>query len=260
VGTSFGTNNLVNIGLHTTSDTVTLPTTGAMIYVRLWTVTNGVFRFNDYTYTESSTGPATMISPAPGSTLAGPVTTFTWTTGAAGTTTYYLWVDTSFGTNNLVNIGLHTTSDTVTLPTSGATLYVRLWSVINGVFLYNDYTYTESSAGPATMVSPAPGSALTGAVTTFTWTTGPVGTTTYYLWVGTSYGTNNLVNWGLHTTSMTVTLPTNGATLYVRLWSVINGVFVYKDYVYTEFNAGQAFLVAPHLAPDIRRDFLLGGA
>lgn len=45
---------------------------------------------------------------------------------------------------------------------------------------------------------------------------------------------------------MTVTLPTNGATLYVRLWSVINGVFVYKDYTYTQFNSGQATLVAPN--------------
>jgi sugar lactone lactonase YvrE len=260
VGTSFGTNNLVNMGLHTTSLTVTLPTNGATLYVRLWSVINGVFEYNDYVYTESSVGRATLVSPAPGSTLAGPVNTFTWTTGPAGTTTYYLWVGTSFGTNNLVNIGLHTTSLTVTLPTTGATLYVRLWSVINGVFVYQDYTYTEASVGRASLVSPAPGSTLAGPVNTFTWTTGPAGTTTYYLWVGTSFGTNNLVNMGLHTTSLTVTLPTNGATLYVRLWSVINGVFVYQDYTYTEFNAGQAMVIAPPSEPGRRRNLFLDGA
>jgi streptogramin lyase len=238
VGTSYGTNNLVNSGLHTTSFTAMLPTNGAPLYVRLWTVINGQFLYHDYTYTESSAGPATMISPAPGSTLTGPGTTFTWTTGPAGTSAYYLWVGTAFGTNNLVNMGLHTTSLTVTLPTNGAPLYVRLWTVINGVFVYKDYSYTESSAGPASMVSPTPGTALSGSVTTFTWATGPAGTTTYYLWLGTAFGTNNLVNMGLHTTSLTVTLPTNGAPLYVRLWTVINGVFVYKDYTYTEFNAG----------------------
>jgi hypothetical protein len=204
--------------------------------------------------------PAVMISPAPGGTLTSPITTFTWTTGSAGTTTYYLWVGTSFGTNNLVNMGLHTTNLTVTLPTNGATLYVRLWSVINGVFEYNDYVYTESSVGRATLVSPAPGSTLAGPVNTFTWTTGPAGTTTYYLWVGTSFGTNNLVNMGLHTTSLTVTLPTNGATLYVRLWSVINGVFVYQDYTYTEFNAGQAMVIAPPSEPGRRRNLFLDGA
>ncbi len=260
VGTSYGTNNLVNWGLHTTSFTATLPTNGALLYVRLWTVINGQFLYNDYTYTESSAGPATMISPTPGSTLTGPGTTFTWTTGPAGTSAYYLWVGTAFGANNLVNMGLHATSLTVTLPTDGAQLYVRLWTVINGVFVYKDYTYTESSAGPAAMVSPTPGTILSGPVTTFTWAPGPAGTTTYYLWVGTAFGTNNLVNMGLHTTSLTVTLPTNGAPLYVRLWTVINGVFVYKDYTYTEFNAGQAIVVAPHSELGLRRDLFLDGA
>jgi hypothetical protein len=32
----------------------------------------------------------------------------------------------------------------VNLPTTGATIYVRLWTQINGTtMLYNDYTYTE---------------------------------------------------------------------------------------------------------------------
>jgi len=68
------------------------------------------------------------------------------------------------------------------------------------------------------------------------------------------------VNMGLHTTSLTVTLPTNGATLYVRLWSVINGVFVYQDYTYTEFNAGQAMVISPPSGPGRRRNIFLDGA
>jgi hypothetical protein len=32
----------------------------------------------------------------------------------------------------------------VNLPTNGATIYVRLWTFINGMApLHNDYTYTE---------------------------------------------------------------------------------------------------------------------
>ena len=55
-----------------------------------------------------------------------------------------------------MNIGpLSGTSTTVTLPTNGAAIYVRLWTVINGsTFLYNDYTYTEFTVSPATMTGP----------------------------------------------------------------------------------------------------------
>ncbi len=41
--------------------------------------------------------PATMTSPATGTTLASPSTTFTWNAGSSGTTGYYLWVGTSAG-------------------------------------------------------------------------------------------------------------------------------------------------------------------
>ena len=58
----------------------------------------------------------------------------------------------------------------------------------------------------------------------------------YYLWVGTSAGTANLVNIGpLSGTSATVTLPTNGATIYVELWTKFNsGAFLSNSYTYTE--------------------------
>jgi subtilase family serine protease len=242
VGTTLGGSNLINVGPQTgTSKTVTLPTSGATIYVRLWTVLNGTLVSNDYTYTESTQAAATMTSPASGSTLTGASTTFTWSTSSSGVTGYYLWVGTTSGGSNLANIGpLTSTSATITLPTSGATIYVRLWTVLNGTLVHNDYTYTEASQGAATaaaITSPSPGSTLTGASTTFTWTAGTGGVTGYYLWVGTTSGGSNLVNIGpLTGTSATVTLPTNGATLYVRLWTVLNGsTLVYNNYTYTAF-------------------------
>jgi pseudomonalisin len=244
VGTTPGGLNLVNIGpLSGTSATVNLPTNGATVYVRLWTVINGAtYVYNDYTYTAASAAAAaTITSPAPGTTLTAASTTFTWSAGPSGTTGYYLWIGTSPGALNLVNIGpLPGTSATVNLPTNGSTIYVRLWTVINGTtFVYNDYTYTAASAAAAaTITSPAPGSTLTSASTTFTWSAGPSGTTGYYLWIGTSPGGLNLVNIGpLSGPSATVNLPTNGATVYVRLWTVINGTtYVYNDYTYTEFH------------------------
>jgi predicted secreted protein len=165
-------------------------------------------------------------------------TTFTWNAGPAGTTGYGLNVGTSLGGANLVNIyPLSGTSVTVNLPTNGTTIYVRLWTVINGTtFLSNDYTYTEFSQSASAITSPAPGSTLTSASTTFTWNAGPAGTTGYGLNVGTSPGGANLVNIGpLSGTSVTVNLPTNGTTIYVRLWTILNGsTYLYNDYTYTE--------------------------
>jgi PKD repeat protein len=89
---------------------------------------------------------ATMISPASGSTLAGSSQTFTWTTGM-DVSSYLLWVGTKLGGNDIYNPSSPTTARSMTvtrIPTQGRTVYVRLWSYINGVRQYNDYTYKEA--------------------------------------------------------------------------------------------------------------------
>jgi hypothetical protein len=115
---------------------------------------------------------------------------------------------------------------------------VRLWTILNGsTYVYNDYTYTEVTELASAIASPTPGSTLTSASTTFTWNAGPAGTT-YGLNIGTTgVGSANLVNIGpLSGTSATVTLPTNGTKIYVRLWTIFNGsTYLSNDYTYTEF-------------------------
>jgi hypothetical protein len=122
------------------------------------------------------------------------------------------------------------------IPTTGGTLYVRLYSLINGVWQYSDYTYTEASPGvPAAMTSPASGSTLGGASVTFSWTTGSQ-VTQYSLHVGTT-GVNSTNLFGGVVTGQTKTLtniPTTGGTLYVRLYSLINGAWQFNDYSYPE--------------------------
>ena len=192
---------------------------------------------------------ATMTSPAPSSTLTSAATTFTWSAGSGGVTGYYLWVGTSPGTANL---GGYTAppglSVTVNVPTTGATIYVRVWTQINGTtMLYNDYTYTEATLSAATMTSPSPSSTLTSASTTFTWAAGTGNVTAYYVWIGTSPGTSNIGGYTPpHGTSLTVTLPTTGATIYVRLWTQINGsTYLYNDYTYTEATFSAATMTSP---------------
>jgi hypothetical protein len=194
-------------------------------------------------------GQATLTSPAPGSTFAGSSVTFTWTAGT-GATAYDLWVGLSGpGSSDLYSSGwLTTTSTTVpSLPSKGATVYARLYSLVNGVVQHSDYTYTEAvpAAGtPATMISPAQGSTLGSSNAMFTWTAG-TDETEYQLWLGLSGpGSSSLYTSGwLTTTSVTVArLQAKGSTVYARLYSEGSGGLHYNDYTYTE--AGGALLSA----------------
>ena len=176
--------------------------------------------------------PAAIISPAPGSTLTGSSTTFTWN-AVTGASQYYLWIGTTPGGTDLAQAGTSGTSYTVSLPTNGATIYVRLYTQINGQLQYNSYTYTEYMPVPAAMISPVPASTLNSGSTTFTWSAG-TGVSYYYLWIGTTPGGTDLAQAGMSGTSYTANLPSNGATIYVRLYSVINNTLQYKDYSYIE--------------------------
>ncbi|MCB9857886.1 MAG: M6 family metalloprotease domain-containing protein [Phycisphaerales bacterium] len=82
------------------------------------------------------------------------------------------------------------------------------------------------------------GDTLGGANVTFAWTTG-VNITQYRLWVGTqplnsASDANIYRSLALSGTSQAVTgIPTDGSTIYVRLYSYINSVFESNDYTYT---------------------------
>jgi hypothetical protein len=182
---------------------------------------------------------AALASPTPGTTLSGSSATFTWTVGS-GVTQYELWLGTTgAGSMNVLSLTTtaHSSGVVSSIPTIGATLYARLYSMINGAWQYIDYTYTEAGAAvPAAMISPTPGSTLTGSSTTFNWTTGS-SVTQYQIMVGTTgAGTSNLLR--LTTTALSSgqvnNIPITGGTLYVRLYSMIAGAWQYTDYTYTE--------------------------
>ena len=116
-------------------------------------------------------------------------------------------------------------------------MYARLWSDINNVWQYIDYTFTESGApAPATLASPASGSQFGGSSVSFSWNPG-TGVTAYELELGTTgIGSFNLYNSGQVTaTSVTVNgLPVAGAKVYARLWSYVSNAWQYIDYTFTE--------------------------
>jgi hypothetical protein len=258
VGTSAGGNDLFdqNVGSSLTATVPGLPTSGGPVYVRLWWQTSA-WNYADYAYTAASSGgggggganPA-ITSPSAGSTLSGSSQTFTWTAGI-NASSYALYLGTATGKNDLFERSMRTAlTYTVTgLPTDGRTIYARLWWVRNGAWEYADTTYTSGTgAGGGTgggggvnpaITSPSAGSTLSGSSQTFTWTAG-VGASSYALYLGTATGKNDLFEWSMRTAlTYTVTgLPTDGRTIYARLWWVRNGAWEYADTTYTAATGG----------------------
>jgi hypothetical protein len=77
-------------------------------------------------------------------------------------------------------------------------------------------------------------STLTSAAVSFQWT-GGTGVSRYWLYVGTTPGAFDFYNQdsGTQLTATVSGLPTNGSTVYVRLWSLIAGTWEYNDYTLT---------------------------
>jgi hypothetical protein len=86
-----------------------------------------------------------------------------------------------------------------------------------------------------TLATLTPSSGTLSAIQTFTWKNG-VGPSAYRLLLGTiGVGTDNLYSSGSTTaTSVTVTLPTDGVTIFARFYQEVNGVWQYSDSTYTE--------------------------
>jgi hypothetical protein len=224
-GSLSGTNDSVLSFTGTGTIVVAANQAGDTDYSAAWTVTRSI------TVLPS----ATLLSPAPDSTLTGSSVTFTWS-ASTGITEYYLFLGSNgVGSDNLYNSG-YTTHNSVSvtgLPLNGEMVYARLYWTIGGAWHYLDYTYTAASV--ATLTSPTPNSTLTGSSETFTWSGGD-GITLYYLFLGsTGAGSNNLYNSGYTThNSVNVTgLPVNGETVYARLYWKVDGAWHYADSTYT---------------------------
>src|SRR5258706_8888360 len=104
-----------------------------------------------------------MMSPASGSVLGGASVTFTWS-ASSGASAYWLDVGSAQGQGNIFgqNVGLATSQTVTGIPTTGSTIYVRLWTLFGGVWQSNHYTFNASGGARAALTTPAPSSVLTG--------------------------------------------------------------------------------------------------
>jgi hypothetical protein len=243
--TGVGSSNLYSSGQITaTSAAATgLPTNGSTVYARLYTYFSGAQSSADYTYT--ATTPSSLTSPVSGSTLAGPNVTFAWSS-ATGATGYTLYLGTTgVGSSNIYSSGqvAGTSIAVAGIPTNGAVIYARLFTIFNGAQVSSDYTYT--AATQSLLTTPTPGSAFTSPNMTFAWTAA-AGATGYSLNLGsTGVGSSDLYSSALQTgTSLSVNgLPSNGQTIYARLFTSYNGVLVSADFTYAAVS--QAVLGSP---------------
>jgi glucose/arabinose dehydrogenase len=218
-----------------------LPTDGRALHVRLWSLIGGVYYFTDRTYTAATlqSAPASIYSPGNGSTLGGSEQLFQW--NDVGASLYQVWVGNTPGAYDIGYFpgpGTTSTSTLATgLPTDGRTLYVRLWSNLGGQDSFRDFTYTAANAGsptPASITGPPNNSALGGSSQLFSWN--DAGASLYQLWVGSAPGAYDYGYFpacGTTSTSTTATgLPTDGRSLYVRLHSLIDGTYYFRDFTY----------------------------
>lgn len=251
IGTTRGGMELYNQGQGTnTSATVNgLPTNGAALNVRVFAMVNDAWVWGDYTYTAASPSKAVMTSPISGSTLTGSSQTFNWSAGT-GALQYWMWIGTSAGAMDLYNQGqsLNTSATVNGLPMNSSTLYVRLFTMMkDGTWQYNNYTYTASAPTKAAMTSPADLAVLPNSSATFNWTPG-VGAQQYWIWIGTSSGAMDLYNQGqgLNTSAVVNGLPTDGSTIYVRLFTMMqDGSWQWNDYSYAAASPAPAVMISP---------------
>ena len=235
-----------------------LPNNGSAVWARLYYMVSGTWQYIDNNYTAIG-GPASLGSintPAPGATLTSTSQAFTWSAGT-GATAYELTAgSTMYGTQyySSGNLGNVVTATATGLPTNGSTVYITLYSLVGGSWSNNSYTYTAvnpAAGGGATMTTPVNGTTLAGSTVVFTWAKGTATAGAYWLYAGSSPGTSNYYNSGSISsrtlTATAKTLPTNGSTVYVTLFTEIAGTYVGTPYTYTA--AGGASTLATLSSP-----------
>jgi hypothetical protein len=217
-----------------------IPTDGRTIFVRLWSQLSSGWQYSDHTYRAATIvgGVKSVISsPIPGSTLPSSSVMFSWSSGT-GVSQYFLYVGNTAGGNEIYGQSLGTNRSVTVpgIPTDGRTIFVRLWSLLSSGWQFTDYTYRAASpvsSVKAALSSPTPGSTFASSSVTFSWTSG-TGASQYFLYVGNTAGGNEIYGQSLGTNrSVTVPgIPTDGRTIYVRLWSLLSTGWQYTDYVY----------------------------
>ena len=192
VGTTPGTNNLVNSGEIQQPSFLPANLPIGAVFTRLWVKVAGIWRYTDSTFTVP--GLARLAYPVNGSTTADFSQAARWTE-VTGAEAYYLYVGSAVGAKNLVDTGeIHQTSYFMSNLPKGQLLFARLWIKHGGVWRYSDSSFA-SPAVLATITHPPDRASGVDFNRPYTWTAAP-NAQAYYLYVGSSPGAKDFVNSG----------------------------------------------------------------
>jgi hypothetical protein len=218
VGVSAGDSSVADSGEVTATSWLAsgLPLNTAL-YARIATRFSTGWQWQDIQFTTSRG--AYFTSPADGAVASVSCTTFAWTT-APGALSYYLYVGTTVGAKNLIDFGeTQATSRFGGVLPANQTLYARIWTKLSSGWVYND---TQFSTALATLTYPVQNAVDIGTSAPFTWAAVP-NAYRYYLYVGNTPGSNNVINSGEITqTAYPMTNLPVGTTLYATLWTKLN--------------------------------------
>ncbi len=244
VGMTQGSSDIYDSGSLGTdlSHTVAgLPIDGSILHVRLWFFLGGSWQYVDYQYTAlTQAGSPGITTPIPGTTLNGDTATFQWTADGTAVTQWWLHLGTTLGGSDIYDsgsLGADLSHTVAGLPTDGSIIHVRLWFFLGGSWQFADYQYTAfTQAGSPEITTPTPGTTLNGDTATFQWTDNGAVVTQWWLHLGTTLGGSDIYDSGSLGTDLSHTvagLPTDGSTLYVRLWFFLDGSWQFTDVQYT---------------------------
>ena len=169
-----------------------------------------------------------FTDPYSGSELLDPngTQTFTWSPIIEGVTEWWVKFGSEEDGNDYFDSGVlpaETLSVTVNdLPIDGSIIHAALWYRLSG----DDEWYTSQGKFTAytpriSFTDPLPGSTLDQSTQVFTWSDNDTDVTSYWLNAGSSKGASNYFNSGNMglVNSVSVTgLPTDGSTVFIRLW------------------------------------------
>lgn len=279
VGTTLGGRDLIDTGaVHLTSRAMGGVPEGRALYARIWTGRSGAQLSSDVVFMVGAQSPlsvARLTYPSNDAVNADPTRPFAWA-GVSGGQAYRLWVGTTPGSKNVLDTGPITrTSYTAAALPSRRTLYARIWTNLNGAWLYSEIRFTaaeaaaipparlpiqRAAAGPrrtsflsplpplspapvaATFVYPANGAADVDPGKPIDWTD-VSGAQTYRLTVGTISGGNDLVDSGeISQTSYPMAGLPSGPTLYATVWTKVNGAWAFSEIRFTAGPSSATFL------------------
>jgi len=197
---------------------------------------------------EAPDGGASLLNYTPGATLDGPVHTFRWSPGSRASA-YWINVGPVQGRYEYYSnyVGAQTSLTLNNLPLDGSPVWLRLMSYIDGAYrVQRDYRFTAAVARAAEVTSPAPGSTLPGTTATFEWDAGER-VDGFWVNVGTVRGGYTIYsNFTGKSRRLTLSgLPLDGRSVWVRLGSLINGQYVWRDAEFRAASPRSARITAP---------------